>query len=320
MTTTTSSPGSRLKIGIGLPTLGPSGSPTSMDIGAAAQHVETLGFDSVLAADLMIGDGTPALEATVALTAAALATERVSIGFGVLALPLRPVVWLAAQVQGLQHLSNDRVLLGVGSGGMPNAPFWSAVGVDARARGRLTDAALKVLPSLIAGEPTRLEEQPGQPTVTLTPAAPTPPILVGGNSVAAIRRAAAYGDGWFPSQIAPDTLASGVAKLREFAAERGRPAPVVHVGGLTILSEDESVSAARAARASFVRALPGEHGIYADEAMATVTASPAEAAEHMAAYAAAGAASIGISPGIDSIGENWIRQCDRVAEARALLS
>ena len=64
MTTTTSSHGSRLKMGIGLPTLGPSGSPTSMDIGAAAQHVETLGFDSVLAADLMIGDGTPALEAT----------------------------------------------------------------------------------------------------------------------------------------------------------------------------------------------------------------------------------------------------------------
>jgi alkanesulfonate monooxygenase SsuD/methylene tetrahydromethanopterin reductase-like flavin-dependent oxidoreductase (luciferase family) len=319
MTTTTPSPLPALKIGIGLPTLAKSDEPGGIDVGAAARHAEALGFDSVLAADLIIGDGTPALEATVVLAAAAAATKRVRIGFGVLALPLRPVAFLAAQVQALQHLSGNRVLLGVGSGGLPDAPLWRAVGVPARERGRRTDEALKVLARLIAGEPTRLADQPGQPVVTLAPAAPVPPILVGGNSKTAIRRAAAYGDGWFPSQIAPDTLAVGVAKLRELAADRGRPAPAVHVGGLAILGDEESARAARTARASFVRSLPGDHGISPEEAMATVTASPAEAAERLTAYAAAGADSIGISPGIGSVGQDWMRQCERVAEARALL-
>ena len=52
---------------------------------------------------------------------------------------------------------------------------------------------------MISGAPARMEKKrPGQPTVTLSPSAPVPPILVGGNFDAAIRRAAAYGDGWFP--------------------------------------------------------------------------------------------------------------------------
>jgi alkanesulfonate monooxygenase SsuD/methylene tetrahydromethanopterin reductase-like flavin-dependent oxidoreductase (luciferase family) len=319
MTMSSPSPPRALEIGIGLPTFGNRGGPEHLDVGAAARHAEALGLDSVLVADLIIGDGSPALEATVALAAAAASTKRVSLGFGVLALPLRPVAWLASQVQALQHLSGNRVLLGVGSGGLPGTPFWQAVGVPEKDRGRRTDAALRVLARLIAGEPTRLEDQPGQPVVTLAPAAPVPPILVGGNSETAIRRAAAYGDGWFPSQIAPGTLAVGVARLRELAAERGRLAPAVHVGGLTILDGEDSVAAARATRAAFVRDLPGDHGISPDEAMAMVTVSPAEAAERMAAYAEAGADSIGISPGPGSVGQAWMRVCERVAQARDLL-
>lgn len=53
--------------------------------------------------------------------------------------------------------------------------------------------------------------------------------------------------------------------------------------------------------------------------MAMVTTSPAEAAERFAAYAEAGADSISISPGIGSVGEEWMRQCELVAEARAML-
>jgi alkanesulfonate monooxygenase SsuD/methylene tetrahydromethanopterin reductase-like flavin-dependent oxidoreductase (luciferase family) len=303
-----------------LPTLGERGMPGTLDAAGAARHVEALGLDFVDAADLIIGDGTPTLEITVALAAAAAVTERVGIGFGVLALPLRPVAWVAAQVQALQHISGNRVLLGVGSGGLPGSPFWRAVGVPGRQRGRRTDAALAVLPQLIAGEPTRLIDQPGQPVVTLAPGAPVPPILVGGNAEAAIRRAVTYGDGWYPSQIAPHTLAAGAARLCQLAADRRRAVPAVHVGGLTIQSDPESVRAARAARASFVGGLPGEHGISPEEAMATVIASPAEAAERFAAYAAAGATSISISPGIGSVGKQWMRQCELVAEARAMLT
>jgi hypothetical protein len=54
--------------------------------------------------------------------------------------------------------------------------------------------------------------------------------------------------------------------------------------------------------------------------MATVTASPEEAAEQFAAYAGAGADSISISPGIGSVGQEWMRQCELVAHARAMLA
>ncbi|MFI5896961.1 LLM class flavin-dependent oxidoreductase [Actinoplanes sp. NPDC051513] len=318
--TAATDPQPAVTIGIGLPTLGEEGQPGDMDVAAAARHVETLGFDSVWAADLIIGDGTPALEATVVLAAAAAATERVGIGFGVLSLPLRPVAWVAAQVQALQHVSRNRVLLGVGSGGLPDSPFWRAIGVARQERGRRADAALAVLARLIAGEPTRLKYQPGEPVVTLAPGAPVPPVLIGGNSDTAIHRAASYGDGWLPSQIAPHTLAAGVAKLRQLTAERGRSTPSVYVGGLAIHTDDQSARAARAARESFVRSLPGKHGITPEEAAATVTTSPAEAAELIAQYAAAGAAGVVVSPGIGSVGAQWMRQCELIAQVRAILT
>jgi alkanesulfonate monooxygenase SsuD/methylene tetrahydromethanopterin reductase-like flavin-dependent oxidoreductase (luciferase family) len=308
-----------IKVGVGLPTLATPGTSGDDGLVAAARHAETLGFDSVFAADLIIGDGSPALDAVVAVATAGTATERIAIGFGVLSLPLRPVAWLASQVQALQHVCGNRVLLGVGAGGTPDAPFWRAVGVSARERGQRTDAALKVLAPLIAGEPTRLEDQPGQPTVSLAPGAPVPPILVGGNSQLAIRRAARYGDGWFPSQIGPDTLAAGVATLAALAADCGRPTPAVHVGGLSIVDDQEDLDEARAQRRSFVEGLPGNHGISSQEAMATVTSSPAEAAERMAAYSAAGADQIVFSPSLGSGGRKWLGLCDRIAEARALI-
>jgi hypothetical protein len=98
------------------------------------------------------------------------------------------------------------------------------------------------------------------------------------------------------------------------------PEPVIHVGGFTIQTGEASVRAAREARASFVRSLPGNHGISPEEAMAMVIARPAEAAELFAAYAAAGADSISVSPGIGAAGADWMRQCELVAEARTMLS
>jgi hypothetical protein len=73
------------EVGIGLPTLGTSDGSGDLDVVAAARQAEALGFDSVDAADLIAGDGTPALEAAVALATAAAVTKRIMIGFGALA-------------------------------------------------------------------------------------------------------------------------------------------------------------------------------------------------------------------------------------------
>ncbi len=287
--------------------------PDTLGIGPAARHAEALGLESVWAADLIIGDGTPALDSTVALATAAAVTERLRVGFGVLILPIHPVTRVAAQIAALQQVSGNRVILGIGAGGFPGTPFWRAVGGPTRARGSRTDAALAALPHLIAGEPTRLALAPDQPVVTLAPPAPVPPILIGGNSDAAIRRAATYGDGWFPSLLTPDTLVVGAARLREHATERGRATPSITVGGHAMPGD---TAAARTAREAFVRSLITRHGMTPDEAaLIPIVGSPTDIAERFAAYAAVGVERLVLS--LD--GGEWPQQCALIAEAYALL-
>ncbi|WP_067967857.1 LLM class flavin-dependent oxidoreductase [Nocardiopsis trehalosi] len=290
-----------MRISTSLPTT-PNGVP---DI-AKARHLEDLGYDSVGMSDFIVGDGSPGLDATLVLAATAAATERIGLEFGVLSLPLRPPAWTAAQVQTLQHLSGGRVILGVGIGGFPGSPFWHAVGAPVRGRGPWTDAALRALPGLIRGEPTTLDGT----EVTLGPAAPVPPILVGGNSEAAMRRAVLHGDGWAPSLITPAALVEGAARLREIARELDRPVPSISVGGHAFLGGDP------AAVESFTRVLVEVHRMPPEEAAAVpVTGGPAEVAERLAAYAEAGADSVGLA--LD--GGDWLRDTEVLAEARARL-
>ncbi|MGI5284323.1 LLM class flavin-dependent oxidoreductase [Nonomuraea polychroma] len=273
-----------------------------------ARHLEALGYDAVGMPDLLIGDGTPGFDPTLVLAAVAAVTSTIKLEFGVLSLPLRPAAWVAAQIQTLQHLSGGRVVLGVGLGGFPGAPFWRAAGGAPRGeRGRRADAALEILPRLIRAEPA--EVIPGE-KVVLAPAAPVPPIMIGGNSEAAMRRAVLYGDGWTPSLISPEALAGKAARLREIAHELGRPVPAISVGGHAFLAGDTA-----AAVESFVRSLVDVHRMSPEEAASVpVTGSPAQAAELLAAYAAAGADAVGL--GLD--GGDWLRQAELLAEARAL--
>src|ERR1700683_2728442 len=147
-------------VGVVLPSMSRRGELPG-DISTAARHAEDLGLESVWAVDQLIaGTGTPLIDSTVALAAAASATARVRLGFGVMILPLHPVVWVAKQVASLQHVSDGRVILGVGAGGDRHEASWAAAGVPRRERGRRTNAALRALPGLIAGQPTRLDDQP----------------------------------------------------------------------------------------------------------------------------------------------------------------
>src|SRR5690606_2827382 len=99
-------------VGVFLPSMAPRGSAVG-DVVAAARHAESLGLDSVWAVDqLVAGTGSPVLDSPLVLASAAAATERIGLGFGVMILPLRPVVWVAKQVASLQQLSGGRVLFG----------------------------------------------------------------------------------------------------------------------------------------------------------------------------------------------------------------
>lgn len=291
-------------VGVLLPTMTERGDALP-DIGAAARHAEELGLESVWAVDqLVAGTGVPLLESTVALTAAASTTSRIRLGYGVLILPLRPVVWLAKQIASLQHVSAGRVLLGVGVGGDRHDLSWAAAGVPRRERGRRTDAALAVLPDLIAGRAVDLAGT----TVRLSPGVTVPPIVVGGMAPAALTRTATYGDGWFAMPTTDDQLTTAAGRIAGLAAERGRPAPEITGSVLAALDGDP----ARPDQAGLVRRLTDPDGMFGMPRQAVdVVGDSTGLAERIDAVRAAGAHRVVVS----IVAGDWFRQTELIAEA-----
>jgi alkanesulfonate monooxygenase SsuD/methylene tetrahydromethanopterin reductase-like flavin-dependent oxidoreductase (luciferase family) len=221
--------GVTIKIGVLLPTSTPDPTrPILGDVRASARLAEEGGLDSVWSTDHLVASA-PILDSTVVLATAAAVTERITIGFGVMLLALRPVAWAAKQIATLQLVSGNRIALGVGTGNPAHGDIgWRAAGVTFAGRGRRTDEALRVLPALVTGQLAVLGDGL---EVTLAPGAPMPPVLVAGNGDQALRRAAAYGDGWLSVALPPGEVASNLAVLSDLAAQHGRPVPRATVVG-----------------------------------------------------------------------------------------
>lgn len=280
------------------------------EVAAYARHAEDVGLDSVFAGDHLVAN-RPILDSVVTLATAAAVTSRIALGFGVLVVPLRPVAWVAKQVATLQLVSRGRVRLGVGLGGPPSmypTAAWKAVGVPYPERGRRLDAALEVLPDLIAGRPARVSGV----ELTLAPPAEPPPIWVGGGSDVALRRTARFGDAWMPSMVPPEWVPARAVRLAELAATHGRPAPEIAVGGAAALGPGVD----RAAVEGVVRSLTSGYGLPAALAeRLPVVGSPAQAADRLAAYREAGVAQVVLNV----FAGDWRRQAELLAEARCLL-
>jgi alkanesulfonate monooxygenase SsuD/methylene tetrahydromethanopterin reductase-like flavin-dependent oxidoreductase (luciferase family) len=302
-------------VGIFLPTMSDRGTAPG-DVAAAARHAEELGFESVWVVDQLVGGtGVPLLDSGIALAAAAAVTSRIALAYGVLVVPLHPLAWLAKQVASLQHVSGGRLILGVGTGGDRHGESWAAAGVPRRDRGPLTDFALEALPGLLAGRPTRLASDPDGPLATLSPPAAAPPIIVGGMSGPALRRAARYGDGWFPLPAPLPVVTSARARLAELAAQRGRPAPPVTTSLMTAIAGDPDLPG----QDELTRGLTdpdGMFGIPADQVPAVLhNGPPAQIAELLAEHFSHGSERVVISVAAG----NWFRQAELAAEARNLL-
>ncbi|HZX07551.1 LLM class flavin-dependent oxidoreductase, partial [Kribbella sp.] len=135
--------------------------------------------------------------------------------YNVMLLALRPVAWAAKQISTLQYVSNNRVVLGVGTGNPAHGSAgWEAAGVEYADRGRLTDEALAVLRDLIAG-------------AEISPSAQVPPIFVAGSGVRAHRRAAKYADGWATIALPPDEVRANLDRINDLADGKQLKATVV---------------------------------------------------------------------------------------------
>lgn len=279
-----------------------------LDLPTAARHAEDLGLDSVWHGD-HLATGMPVLDCAIALATAAAATSQIRIGASVFVPAIRPLAWAAKQIATLQHVSQGRLILGIGSGGGPTQ--WAAAGVRYTERGRRTDTALELLPHLLAGEPVRLVYEPDQPVVELAPPVPSPPFWVGNASHVAIRRAARFGDGWFPSLVPASEIADGAPELAELAMAHGRQTPTIAIGATGALGSDSDTPS----RDEIAAGLGKAYGISTERAAAIpIIGEPREAAHRLAAYHQAGARHLvmGFSGG------DWRRQCELLAEARSM--
>ena len=155
-----------------------------------------------------------------ALTAAAVlagATRRIKLLTYVLVLPYRNPVVLAKQVATLDFLSAGRITLGVAGGHLERE--FEVLGVPFAERGVLTDEYIVAMKELwTSPEPSFRGRHVEFENIAFEPKPvqkPHPPILVGGNSRPAMRRAARLGDGWLPWLVTRAELPECLSYIRE---------------------------------------------------------------------------------------------------------
>jgi probable F420-dependent oxidoreductase len=198
------------------------GNNTFPDFAGAMRMVkaaEAAGFDSVVAVDHVVfphsytsvypyapggrlpgGPGGSLPDPLIWMAAMAAVTTRLRFMTGVIILPLRNPLVLAKQVATLDHMSGGRIELGIGVGWLKEE--FEAVGVPFEKRGKRSDEYIAAMRKLWAengasfsGEFVNFHEVSSNPK----PVHGRVPIVIGGHSEAAARRAGRLGDGFFPS-------------------------------------------------------------------------------------------------------------------------
>jgi probable F420-dependent oxidoreductase len=223
-----------MKVGIGPIGLGPL---SEADIIAhVARTAEGCGFESLWAPDhsavpeghqtkcpytpdgeIPGGSGAPLAEPITTLAFVAGLTSKIRLATGVMILPQRHPFYVAKEIATLDQVSKGRALLGIGSGWC--AEEFTALGLDFHQRGKRTDEAMQALrvlwredPSTFRGAHFNFERIRSFPKPVQTGSVP---ILVGGHSRAAARRAARYGDGFYPLTPIVDSDIARIDFLQE---------------------------------------------------------------------------------------------------------
>ncbi len=245
-----------MQIGFNLPNSGKLTAPEVM--GRLAREGEALGYDYLTLTDhvvlpdlaapgypysesgeFMSGDPAVRHELLTGMAWVAAKTERIRLVAAVLVVPHRPAVLAAKMLSTIDVLSGGRLTVGIGTGWL-EVEFNAVVTTPFAARGAVTDEYLAAFRALWTEERPRFdgkyvrfadivfEPKPAQ--------RPHPPIWVGGEAPPALRRAARYGQVWYPigtNRAHPyDTLPrleAGIARLRKLTAEAGRDPAAVTV-------------------------------------------------------------------------------------------
>ncbi len=171
-------------------------------------------------------------------------TSTIRFATGILIVPQHNPVLAAKQIATLDDMSGGRLMLGIGVGWMEEE--FNAIGVPFADRGRRTDEYVAVMRELwtadrptFHGEFVNFDDTYCRPQ----PAQGSVPIIVGGDTKVAARRAGRLGDGYFPARGAPQEL---LDIARQTAVEHGRDPDALEI--TTSMPDDVSELPALAAR------------------------------------------------------------------------
>jgi probable F420-dependent oxidoreductase len=166
-------------------------------------------------------------------------TTRIRLMPHVLVLPYRHPLVVAKQYGTLDFISGGRVILGVGSGHLK--PEFKTLGADYDNRGKVSDEYLRALAAVWGHDVGHFDgEFVSFRDVMVWPRPlqkPHPPFWVGGNSNAAVKRAARFGDGWIPWELSPEDFAAKGAYARHLRHDAGRSARFTLVAPLGVAAD-----------------------------------------------------------------------------------
>lgn len=201
-----------------------------------AQAAEAAGFDSVWTGEHVVlpdpqAPPSPAPPETQMLDpAAALAflagrTKTLRLATGIIILPQRNPLVLAKELASVDVLSGGRLIFGLGAGYLK--PEFDALGAPFADRGARTSEAIEVLRTLWTQDTPSFDGRfwsfSGIQAHPRPVQQPHPPIVVGGHSPPAYRRAVAQGDGWYGFALDPEAAAASLEGLRKAAKDVERP-------------------------------------------------------------------------------------------------
>lgn len=190
---------------------------------ALMNRMFALGLDRLFIADHVSFHTGLGMDGIVNAATLAAMHPGVHIFIGVYLLALRHPVVVARQLASLSLSAPGRITLGVGIGGEDRHEM-EICGVDPARRGRHTNHSLKALSELLTGKPVSYDCEFFRFSDALIKPAPKPPVpvIIGGRSNAALRRAALHGDGWLGVWCSPQRFGAAIEEVQSLALAAGR--------------------------------------------------------------------------------------------------
>jgi alkanesulfonate monooxygenase SsuD/methylene tetrahydromethanopterin reductase-like flavin-dependent oxidoreductase (luciferase family) len=253
------------------------------------------GIDHVCCGDHVSFFGGLGFDGLTQATALTMLHPTLPVHTGVYLLPLRHPVLVARQLADLARIAPGRLVFGVGIGGEDRHEV-AICGVDPATRGLRMNECLTIVRELLTGKPVTYHGQffdLDDAAIAPAPAEPIP-LIVGGRSDAAIRRAGRFGDGWLGIWNSPRRFAAAVELAAEEAARAGRADPPRRHAMQVWCGLADSKQAARASVAPAMESfyqLPFE-----SFERYCPYGTPADVAEFLAPYAAAGCTEFNLIP------------------------